>query len=99
MYDYFLKYEIVRFPLYPPLTINSVKEPKELVPIEPKFVEISAMRVMSLDGIRLILVARNDETALLINNTFLPGQTKEVNFIKQQAFYQGIASAIKQLRK
>jgi hypothetical protein len=65
---------------------------------ENMYAEISAMRVYSNDGLRLLLIARNDETALLMRNTFLPGQTKELNFIKTQAFYQGMVKAIKQIR-
>ena len=93
MYGYFTKYEIVRFPIQKPISIEDVDKPMPL--LEPLYAEISAMKVYSQDGIRLLLIARNDETALLMRNTFLPGQTKELNFIKTQAFYKGMVQAMK----
>ena len=92
MYQYFMQYEIVRFPVMAPLDINAISP----VDITPIFAEIMGMKVYSSDGIRLILIARDDQTALLMNNTFLPGQTKEVNFIKTQAFYRGMIKAMKE---
>jgi hypothetical protein len=96
MYGYFTQYEVVRFPIQAPISIEDMSQP----PTAPEnmYAEISAMRVYSNDGLRLLLIARNDETALLMRNTFLPGQTKELNFIKTQAFYQGMVKAIKQIR-
>lgn len=90
MYSYFMQYEVVRFPVQVPVDINSTSI------ATPIYAEISAMRVHSTDGVRLILIARDDHTALLMNNTFLPGQTKEVNFIKTQAFYKGMIKAMKE---
>jgi len=96
MYGYFLKYEIVRFPIQKPIAIEDDNLP--VAPPELLYAEISAMRVYSNDGMRLLLVARNEETSLLMRNTFLPGQTKELNFIKTQAFYQGMVKAIRQIK-
>ena len=95
MYEYFMEYEIVRFPVQMPFDING----KPGIDITPMYAEISAMKVYSNDGIRLILIARDDTTALLMNNTFLPGQTKEVNFIKTKAFYQGMVHAMMARKK
>ena len=102
-YEYFLKYDIVRFPVQVPLDINSYKMDDnipiaELLANTMRMAEISAMKVYSADGIRLMLIARDDETALLMRNTFLPGQTKELNFIKTQCFYHGMVEAIKKIR-
>lgn len=96
MYGYFTKYEIVRFPIQAPISVEDISEPPKPGPL--LYAEISAMKVYSTDGMRLLLVARNDETALLMRNTFLPGQTKELNFIKTQAFYQGMVKAIRQIK-
>jgi hypothetical protein len=103
MYGYFSKYEIVRFPVSLPPSLESYSM-EDKIPFDKMmenmnlYAEISAMKVMSADGIRLILIARNDETALLMRNTFLPGQTKELNYVKTQAFYQGMIKAIKQIK-
>lgn len=96
LYEYFTKYEIVRFPIQSPVSFESTQE--QVVPLKLVHAEISAMRVYSSDGIRLILIARNEEIALLMRSTFLPGQTKELNFIKTHAFYQGMIQAIKQIK-
>ena len=87
-----MQYLIVRFPVQTLVDITA----NPVVPPEIKHAEISAMKVYSDDGIRLILVARDDETALLMNNTFLPSQTKELNFIKTKAFYQGMMRAMRE---
>lgn len=92
MYEFFMQYLIVRFPVQTLVDITA----NPVVPPEIKHAEISAMKVYSDDGIRLILVARDDETALLMNNTFLPSQTKELNFIKTKAFYQGMMRAMRE---
>lgn len=94
MYEYFMKYEIVRFPVQLPITLGPPKE--EAVSTNTLYAEISAMRVHSADGIRLILVARDDTTALLMNSTFMPGQTKEINYIKTKSFFQGMIKAMKE---
>lgn len=86
-----MEYEIVKFPVQIPMDIMA--KPTSAVPAV-LYAEIVAMRVHSSDGIRLILIAKDDTTALLMNNTFLPGQTKEVNFIKTKAFYAGMVRAI-----
>jgi hypothetical protein len=91
MYQYFMQYEVVRFPVMLPVDINA--EPT--IVHTPIYAEIMGMKVHSSDGMRLILIARDDNTALLMNNTFLPGQTKEVNFIKSKAFFQGMINAMK----
>lgn len=94
-----MQYEIVRFPIQMVLTAETIAEKEEVVQPELKYAEISAMKVHSNDGIRLILIARTEETVLLMRNTFLPGQTKELNFIKTQAFYQGMLKAINEIKK
>jgi hypothetical protein len=97
MYEYFLNYNIVRFPIHSPINY-SVKE----MPLPDVFLyaEIEAVWVHNKSGpSRLLLISRNDETTLLMPNTFLPGQTKEVNYIKHQAFCQGLAKAISILKK
>ena len=91
MYEYFMQYAVVRFPVQVPMPLDA----KPGIDITPIYAEIMCMKVMSSDGIRLILVAKDDDTALLMNNTFLPGQTKELNFIKTKAFYQGMINAMK----
>ena len=96
MYEYFMTYEVVRFPLNAKITL--APEGSNLAP-ELVYAEISAMRVQSLDGVRLILIARNEETVLLMNNSFLPGQTKEINFMKNVAFFEGMAKAIRENKK
>lgn len=96
MYEYFMNYEVVRFPVQIPMTLASIKD--EAISTSAIYAEIMAMKVYSSDGIRLILIAKDDATALLMNNTFLPGQTKEVNFIKTKAFYQGMIHAMKAKR-
>ena len=98
MYNYFINYKIVRFPIMKPINIESLNDSK-IMPEELLYAEIMAMPVYASDGIRLILTAINDETALLMRNTFLPGQTKELNFIKTQAFYKGMIKAIKEIKK
>ena len=94
MYNYFTQYDLVRFPVQSPITVESAN----ISAVPNLYAEISAMKVFSNDGIRLILIAKDDETVLLMNNTFLPGQTKEVNYIKTQAFYLGMLRAIKEIK-
>ena len=94
MYGYFMQYEIVRFPVQRPMEI--VIDNPEPVDVDKIYAEIRAMKVYSAEGIRLILIAVNDDSALLMNNTFLPGQTKEINFIKTKAFFEGMIKAMKE---
>lgn len=100
IYKYFLEYDIVKFPVSKPLnpTMVTITEGSPIID-NVIHAEISAMRIHSSDGIRLLLISRNDETTLLMRNTFLPGQTKELNLVKQQYFYTGMAAAIKALKK
>ena len=92
IYGYFTNYDIVRFPVQIPFNYDM----PEIVNTTTLYAEIKGMKVFSSDGIRLILIAVNDDTALLMNNTFLPGQTKEVNFIKTKAFFEGMVKAMKE---
>ena len=98
MYEYFMKYELVRFPVSLPIDINSTVA-VAMSANSIMYAEIAGMRVHSADGIRLILIAKDDATALLMRNSFLPGQTKEINFIKSKAFYQGMVRAMLERKK
>jgi hypothetical protein len=95
IYRYFMQYDIVRFPVQKAVDAK-VYYSGEPIPMEPPLTaEIRAMRVFSPDGIRLILIAETEETALLLRNTFLPGQTKELNYIKTTSFVKGFINHAK----
>lgn len=97
-YDYFSKYEIVKFPVRKPMTFKELTSINPIADTGPLYAEIRAMRLRIKDTIRLMLYTNNEETALLLANDFLPGQTKEINLIKGAAIMEGIALAIRKLR-
>lgn len=93
LYDYFMKYEIVKFPVVVPVDPTDIPN---TAPVATLTAELTAIKVLSNNVLILILVALDDSTALLMNNTFLPGQTKELNYIKTTAFYKGMIKAIRE---
>jgi hypothetical protein len=92
MYEYFMNNDEVRFPVF-----KSVKpKPEDLLNVDGfPVARITALRVYSPDGTRLILISKDDETTLLMRNIFLPGQTKEITYLKDQAFLRGMIKAMK----
>jgi hypothetical protein len=92
MYDYFLKYDRVRFPI---MQVTMQLEDDPMQPPNFVFAELSSKFIkLAEDKAAILLFAENEETCLLMTNVFAPGQTKELQLQKMQYFIKGFAMAI-----
>lgn len=65
----------------------------------PKMVVIKAERLIWLDkSEKIIYVTANEESALLLGSSFLPGQEKDVQERENRAFAKGMLAMLERMR-
>lgn len=102
MYNYFETYDIVRFPVMKPINPTSLNCEGPFPKYEQHLIaEIRAVRILdnSSKSVITLLFTNNEETALLMKTTILPGQVSHINYLKSQAFAKGMLEAIKGFTK
>lgn len=65
---------------------------------QPKIVDIYAELIVMRGETHLLLLTPSEEAALMLRSSFLPGQLKDVNEMKRQAYARGFLKAIQTLR-
>jgi hypothetical protein len=94
--EYLEKYRFVRLPvLRPPQTTpwDEASMPEPNFPL----VKIWAERLRHPRGEHLMLFTEDEEMALLLKSTFLPGQRSALHDVERRAFAQGFLNALQHL--
>lgn len=75
-------------------TVEELNQPRPY-----RTVEIEVVPLYMSGGFKtFFLRTRDEESALLLESAFLPGQTKELNDLKEEAYTQGFARAFRMMR-
>lgn len=92
---YLHQYNHVRLPVMEPFSLT----PADGSDIQRQFktVDIYAERLRRKDAETLMLFTNDEENALLLKSTFLAGQQKEINKIKNREFARGFLRALNAL--
>lgn len=90
--DHLERHGVVRLPVMEP--IGYVGAPSLPCNDSMRVVEVWAERFVRKGQSHLMLFTRNDESALLLRAAFLPGQRREMNDQRAQAFAKGFMDAL-----
>ena len=93
--DHLERHGVVRLPIMEPP--NYVGAPGVPCAEPVRVVEVWAERFVRKGQSHLMLFTRNDENALLLRSAFLPGQRRELNDQRAQAFAKGFVDALTRL--
>lgn len=93
--DHLERHGVVRLPVMEP--VSYVGAPGLPRNDSMRVVEVWAERFARKGQSHLMLFTRNDENALLLRAAFLPGQRREMNDQRAQAFAKGFMDALMRL--
>lgn len=81
----------------PPLTLEPFDKNTDVTQMicQTYTVRITVERLVRRDKTHVMLFTQDEEAAMLLRSTFLPGQQTEVHRIKQKEFAKGFFSALR----
>lgn len=93
-WDFLLETGAISFAVLPPLRIDSIWEQPDIT-VRARNVTIRAHKIVRGDGAKYLMLTTNDEdNALLMKPSFLPGQQSALNEERKKAFAKGFLHAL-----
>lgn len=93
-WEYLLHRGSIKVAIPPPMRLSPPKWEDAVPKLEIRQVTITVERFLRNGQTHVMLFTHDEESALLLESTFLPGQLRGLNEIRNEAFTRGFLKAI-----
>lgn len=95
-WEYLLRHGSIRLAVMPPMLLRAYgqEDLDPRVPCKINYVVITVERLVKDGQTHVMLFTQDEESALLLEATFLPGQQRQLRDIRDQEFVKGFFGAI-----